>query len=144
LAKNSEHALQQMKESLAHLVQSSFMAEDNNNNNNDNNNNRKDTSISCFDFAINRRLMRNTPVRKVSNYKATVEEAISILIQISADFADICCVGIMLNSNSNLQRTWNALKRISFSHTNSNILVRSVIALNLYFSNKIHGQYNFI
>ena len=133
-AKQCQHALQQLKESFQlypqNIISSTLLA-------------------TCFDFNINHPLMGNTPLRKISNYKGSVEEAIAVLISICFDLADIGCgVGIRIMTDNtpsfvhqNLQRTQSTLKRISSSR-NCNILVRSVLALNLYFDEKIHGQYN--
>lgn len=86
-----------------------------------------------FDSFVNRPLVGNLPIRKISFQP--LDTAIPILIKITSE-VDTCVCSLILHGSS-LSRIQYMLDRIS----SSNILSRSLILLNLYFDEKLLGQY---
>ena len=88
-----------------------------------------------FDPFVNRPFLGNTPVRKVSF--RTPKEAVPVLVTISAEINWAVCN--LLLRGSSLGRIQRMLDRVTRSDVN--ILSRSLIVLNLYFEERILGQY---
>jgi len=88
-----------------------------------------------FDSYVNRPLVGNAPLRKIVFKEA--EESISILKNIIGELDQVVC-NILLKANT-IQRIRYMMKRLST--TSTNILTRSLLVLNLYFDDKIFGQY---
>jgi hypothetical protein len=88
-----------------------------------------------FDSHVNRPLVGNAPVRKIIFREA--EESISILTTIVNE-VDWALCELLLRGNT-LARIRRMLAHISISNTN--ILARSLIVLNLYFDDKMFGQF---
>eukprot|EP00531_Pseudo-nitzschia_arenysensis_P009546 CAMPEP_0116154340 /NCGR_PEP_ID=MMETSP0329-20121206/21729_1 /TAXON_ID=697910 /ORGANISM="Pseudo-nitzschia arenysensis, Strain B593" /LENGTH=716 /DNA_ID=CAMNT_0003651315 /DNA_START=206 /DNA_END=2353 /DNA_ORIENTATION=+ len=88
-----------------------------------------------FDSNVNRPLVGNAPLRKIVFKEA--EESIPILQNIVGQLDRVVCI-ILLKANT--------LGRIRYmmrdaSTCSANILTRSLLVLNLYFDDKIFGQY---
>lgn len=88
-----------------------------------------------FDSNVNRPLVGNAPLRKIAFKEA--EESISILKNIVGELDRVVC-NILLKANT--------LGRIRYmmrdtSTASANILTRSLLVLNLFFDDKIFGQY---
>lgn len=91
-----------------------------------------------FDPYVNRPLVGNLPVRKALFQKP--RSAISILLEITSELDQHVCE-IMLRA-STLGRVHRMLDRVSRKPRKGvNILSRSLIVLNLYFEEKLLGQY---
>jgi hypothetical protein len=88
-----------------------------------------------FDSHVNRPLVGNAPVRKIVFREA--EESISILTTIVNE-VDWALCELLLRGNT-LARIRRMLAHVSISNTN--ILARSLIVLNLYFDDKMFGQF---
>jgi Mak10 subunit, NatC N(alpha)-terminal acetyltransferase len=88
----------------------------------------------CFDCFVNRVLVGNLPVRKISFERPAA--AIGILATVTAEI-DTCVCTFLLHG-STLGRMQRMLHRI----TPSNILSRSLLLLNLYFNEKLLGHYD--
>lgn len=89
----------------------------------------------AFDSNVNRPLVGNAPLRKIAFKEA--EESILILKDIIGEIDRVVC-NTLLKANT--------LGRIRYmtkdnSTTSANILTRSLLVLNLYFDDKIFGQY---
>eukprot|EP00339_Tiarina_fusa_P005527 CAMPEP_0117008970 /NCGR_PEP_ID=MMETSP0472-20121206/8286_1 /TAXON_ID=693140 ORGANISM="Tiarina fusus, Strain LIS" /NCGR_SAMPLE_ID=MMETSP0472 /ASSEMBLY_ACC=CAM_ASM_000603 /LENGTH=502 /DNA_ID=CAMNT_0004711143 /DNA_START=124 /DNA_END=1629 /DNA_ORIENTATION=- len=88
-----------------------------------------------FDSNVNRPLVGNAPVRKVV-FRET-KDSIALLLTITKEIDWALC-GVMLRGDS-LARIHRMLGIISISSVN--ILSRSLLVLNLYFDDKLFGQY---
>lgn len=88
-----------------------------------------------FDSFVNRPLVGNAPVRKVSFLPP--KESIDILTTITSEIGSSLCN--LLAQGSTLGRTERILDNVSL--TKVNILSRSLIILNLYFENKLLGKF---
>jgi hypothetical protein len=88
-----------------------------------------------FDSFVNRPLVGNAPVRKVSFLPP--KESIDILMTITSEIGSSLCN--MLSQASTLGRIERMLDNVSLSKVN--ILSRSLIILNLYFESKLLGKY---
>jgi hypothetical protein len=88
-----------------------------------------------FDSNVNRPLVGNAPLRKITFREA--EESISMLKNIIGELDQVVC-NILLKANT-LGRIRYMMRGISTASTN--ILTRSLLVLNLYFDDKIFGQY---
>lgn len=87
----------------------------------------------CFDSFVNRPLVGNLPIRKISFQKPSL--AISTLRRFMSEMDDhTCCLFLQ---GSSLPR----IRRILDRATTANILTRSMILLNLYFDDKLLGQF---
>jgi hypothetical protein len=91
-----------------------------------------------FDSNVNRPLVGNAPVRKVV-FRET-KDSISLLLTITKEIDWALC-GVMLKGNT-FGRIHRMLGIVSVSSVN--ILSRSLLVLNLYFDDKIFGQYALI
>ena len=89
----------------------------------------------AFDSHVNRPLVGNAPVRKII-FKP-MEESLRVMITIAQQFDSALCSLIL--KGSSLARIRRILSRISIQ--TPNILIRSLIVLNLYFNDKIFGKY---
>ena len=89
-----------------------------------------------FDSYVNRPLVGNAPVRKTVFRQAV--ESINLLTSVAKELDWALC-GLLSRGNT-MGRIRRILGRISISSTN--ILTRSLIVLNLYFDDKILGQYS--
>ena len=89
-----------------------------------------------FDSYVNRPLVGNAPVRKIVFREA--EESICVLTRITTEVDTALCT--LLQKGNSLARIRRILGRISTSNTN--ILTRSLIVLNLYFDDKMFGQFS--
>ena len=89
-----------------------------------------------FDSYVNRPLVGNAPVRKIVFREA--QESIGLLTTITKEIDWALCS--LLTKGNTLARIKRMLGRISVASTN--ILTRSLIVLNLYFDDKIFGQYS--
>lgn len=89
-----------------------------------------------FDSYVNRPLVGNAPVRKIVFREAV--ESISVLTNITSEIDTALCT--LLQKGNSLARIRRMLGRISTSGTN--ILTRSLIVLNLYFDDKMFGQFS--
>ena len=89
-----------------------------------------------FDSHVNRPLVGNAPVRKIVFREAG--EAIGLLIKMAKELDWALC-SVMLRGNT-LGRIRRMLGFVSISSVN--ILTRSLLVLNLYFDDKIFGQYS--
>jgi hypothetical protein len=88
-----------------------------------------------FDSYVNRPLVGNAPVRKIIFHEA--QKSIGLLVTIAKEIDWALCG--LLNRGNTLARIRRMLSRISIS--SANILTRSLIVLNLYFDDKVFGQY---
>lgn len=88
-----------------------------------------------FDSYVNRPLVGNAPVRKV--FFREPKEAINLLQSIVHELEWAVCDTVLLGTS--LGRIHRILDRLAPS--NVNIVVRSLIVLNLYFDDKIFGQH---
>jgi hypothetical protein len=88
-----------------------------------------------FDSFVNRPLVGNAPVRKVSFLPP--KESIDILMTITSEIGSSLCS--MLSQASTLGRIERMLDNVSLQKVN--ILSRSLIILNLYFENKLLGKF---
>lgn len=95
----------------------------------------KATLHQSFDSYVNRPLVGNAPVRKV--FFRDRKEAISMLRTIAFELEWAVCDFVL--QGSSLGRIQRMLDRLT--RNNANILSRSLIILNLYFDEKILGQY---
>ncbi|KAL7578200.1 hypothetical protein ACA910_012629 [Epithemia clementina (nom. ined.)] len=86
-----------------------------------------------FDSYVNRPLVGNTPVRKVSFLSPV--ESIAKLMEITNEL-DVAVCGLLLNGTS-ISRIGRMLRRFC----SCNILTRSLIVLNLYFDELMLGQH---
>ena len=89
----------------------------------------------AFDSNVNRPLVGNAPLRKITFKEA--DESISILKNIVSELDQIVC-NILLKANT-LGRIRYMMREVSAR--SANILARSLLVLNLYFDDKIFGQY---
>lgn len=90
----------------------------------------------CFDSFVNRPLVGNAPVRKP--YFQPAKDSIKSLERITAETNWAVCD--LLLKGSNLARVQRMLERVQRSDVN--ILSRSLILLNMYFEEKLLGQYS--
>ncbi|MGK3742474.1 MAG: hypothetical protein ACI8RD_007180 [Bacillariaceae sp.] len=88
-----------------------------------------------FDSYVNRPLVGNAPLRKIV-FRET-EESLSTLKKIIGDVDSVVC-NILLKGNT-LGRVRYMMRKASTS--SANILIRSLLVLNLYFDDKMFGQY---
>jgi hypothetical protein len=88
-----------------------------------------------FDSYVNRPLVGNAPLRKIV-FRET-EESLSTLKKIIGDVDSVVC-NILLKGNT-LGRIRYMMRKASTS--SANILTRSLLVLNLYFDDKMFGQY---
>jgi len=88
-----------------------------------------------FDSFVNRPLVGNAPVRKVSFLSP--KEAVEALVLITSEIDWTLCN--LLSRTTTLGRTMRLLDKVSLAKVN--ILNRSLIILNLYFENKLLGKY---
>jgi hypothetical protein len=88
-----------------------------------------------FDTHVNRPLVGNAPVRTVTFRDA--EESLALFVTMTKDIDWALC-SLMLKGNT-FDRIRRMLSTISVSSVN--ILVRSLIVLNLYFNEQIFGQH---
>ena len=89
-----------------------------------------------FDSHVNRPLVGNAPVRKII-FKDP-NESLMVLSTIARDFESSLC-NLMLKGNT-LGRIQRMMSVISGS--SANILIRSLILLNLYFDDQLFGQHS--
>jgi hypothetical protein len=89
-----------------------------------------------YDSHVNRPLVGNAPVRKIVFREA--EESIALFTTIAKE-VDWALCGVMLKGNT-LGRIRRMLGLVSISSVN--ILARSLLVLNLYFDDKLFGQYS--
>lgn len=89
-----------------------------------------------FDSHVNRPLVGNAPVRKII-FKDP-NESLMVLSTIARDFDSSFC-NLMLKGNTlgRIQRMMSAI-----SGSSANIVIRSLILLNLYFDDQLFGQYS--
>ena len=89
-----------------------------------------------FDSHVNRPLVGNAPVRKII-FKDP-NESLMVLSTIARDFDSSFCK-LMLKGNTlgRIQRMMSAI-----SGSSANIVIRSLILLNLYFDDQLFGQYS--
>lgn len=95
----------------------------------------KYVTAKAFDSYVNRPLVGNAPVRKISFLTPTA--ALGLLRTITQELDWAVC-RLLLDGNT-LGRVIRILDRVSESSTN--ILSRSLIVLNLYFDERLLGQY---
>ncbi|KAL3924307.1 MAG: hypothetical protein SGILL_001126 [Bacillariaceae sp.] len=95
----------------------------------------KTTTRRAFDAFVNRPLVGNAPVRMIDFMDAT--ESIPVLIRVIHELDWGLCK-VMLKANS-LGRIRRMIRPVSAA--SANILVRSLLVLNLYFDDMIFGQY---
>lgn len=90
----------------------------------------------CFDPYFYRPLVGSSPTRKIVYKKPA--ESIDVLTRVIAEIADTAC-HILLEAS-----TLPELRRLlqNFSTSSVNILSRSLIVLNMYFDDRLLGQYN--
>lgn len=88
-----------------------------------------------FDSYVTRPLVGNAPVRKV--FFSDAVESLSSLIKMTKELDWALCRTILLGSS--LGRIRRMLSRLSTSSVN--ILIRSLLVLNLYFDDKLFGQH---
>jgi len=88
-----------------------------------------------FDSYVNRPLVGNAPLRKIVFREA--EESLSTLKNIIGELDSVVC-NILLKGNT-LGRIRYMMRNSSVS--SANILTRSLLVLNLYFDDKMFGQY---
>ncbi|VEU35220.1 unnamed protein product [Pseudo-nitzschia multistriata] len=88
-----------------------------------------------FDSNVNCPLVGNAPLRKIVFREA--EESLSLLQKIIRELDQVVC-SILLKANT-LGRIRHMMRNLSAATTN--ILTRSLVVLNLYFDEKIFGQY---
>jgi hypothetical protein len=101
---------------------------------------KDDTHLSvlskCFDPYVYRPLVGSAPVRKVAFH--TPEESIPVLSKVLSEIGWAVCDLIL--SASTMVQIRRMLNHVSISSVN--ILSRSLIVLNLYFDDKLLGQYS--
>jgi len=88
-----------------------------------------------FDSNVNRPLVGNAPIRKIVFREA--EESVPILKNIVGEIDRVVC-NILLKGNT-IGRIRCMMRDVSAA--SANILARSLLVLNLYFDDKIFGQY---
>ena len=98
----------------------------------------------CFDAYVLRPYVGNIPLRKIKH--VSPPQSIHTLRTITTELDTYVCTILLRSSSQNRQHgsrtTLNRIYRILDHIHDTNILCRSILLLNLYFDDKIFGQYD--